>query len=327
MSSVGWRPELFAEPVRLVREHELDKHDRACGPHDLDPPVGAGGHHGCRIVIIGLSHQPQRSSPRALLLHNPTNAKNLSQTSLVRRAGRSLGSRSLTHRIREATPVRHRPVARLLVTVAVTATAVFAALTLAVTSKPSLAFDSRAFETAADLRAPWLDTAAKLVTKLGLIAIVGSAVLLGAMLLFRRRHALRAAALVLGAALAWVSVWITKRVVDRPRPPNPLVHTSGQSYPSAHAANSVGWLALAIALGVVIPNRVARIAAVTAGGLLAVLVGLSRIYLRAHYASDVFAGEALAVAMYSLATIGAVTWQARREAALSRPGTPTSLPP
>lgn len=205
--------------------------------------------------------------------------------------------------------------------------AVFAVLTVAVTSQPSLAFDSNAFEAADDLRAPWLETATKLVTKLGLIAVVGSAVLLGAVLLFRRRHALRAAALLLGAALAWVSVWIIKRVVDRPRPPNPLVHTTGESYPSAHAANSVGWLALAIALSVVIPNRVARIAAVSAGALLVLLVGLSRIYLRAHYASDVLAGEALAVAMYGLARIGALIWQARRESGPGGHGTSTSSPP
>ena len=197
--------------------------------------------------------------------------------------------------------------------VAVTALAVFAALTVAVTSKPSLAFDASTFETAGDLRAPWLTTAARIVTTLGLIVIVGAAVFLAAVLLYRRGHALRAAALALGATVAWVSVWITKWAVDRPRPPGPLVHTSGQSFPSGHAANSIGWLALAIALGLVIPNRVARIAAVAAGALLAVLVGLSRIYLRAHYASDVLAGEALAIAMYTLATIGVVTWQARRE--------------
>jgi undecaprenyl-diphosphatase len=190
---------------------------------------------------------------------------------------------------------------------------VFAAVTVAVTSRPALAFDSSAFEAADDVRAPWLDTAAKVVTNFGLIAIVGSAVVLGAVLLFRRGHALRAAALVLGAALAWASVWIIKSLVDRSRPPNPLVHTAGQSYPSAHAANSVGWLALAIALGVVIGHRVARIAVVTAGALLALLVGLSRIYLRAHYASDVVAGEALGVAMYALAAIGVVAWQARHD--------------
>jgi membrane-associated phospholipid phosphatase len=208
--------------------------------------------------------------------------------------------------------MRRRPVRWQLVAVAATALAVFAALTVAVTSNRSLAFDSRAFETAHDLRAPWLDTAAKIVTTLGLIVIVGAAVFLTAVLLYRRRHALRAAALALGAAVAWVSVWITKWAVDRPRPPGPLVHTSGQSFPSGHAANSIGWLALAIALGAVIPNRAARTAAVAAGALIAVLVGLSRIYLRAHYISDVLAGEALAIAMYALATIGAVAWQARR---------------
>jgi undecaprenyl-diphosphatase len=118
--------------------------------------------------------------------------------------------------------------------------------------------------------------------------------------------------LVLGAALAWVSTWIVKTVVDRPRPPDPLVHTSGPSYPSAHAANSVGWLALAIARAIVMPTRRYRIIAITAGALLAGLVGLSRIYLRAHYASDVLAGEALAVATYTLVTIGATLWQAHR---------------
>src|SRR5689334_10884331 len=186
----------------------------------------------------------------------------------------------------------------LLVVVAVTVIA-FAILTVAVTTNPSLAFDSRAFEIADDLRAPWLDQCARVVTKLGLIAIVGPAVLLTAWLLIRRQHRIRAAGLVVGAALAWVAVWITKAAVNRPRPPDPIVHTAGQSYPSAHAANSVGWLALGIGFTVVIPNRGSRVAAVAAGGALAGLVGLSRIYLRAHYASDVLAGEALAVSMYA----------------------------
>jgi membrane-associated phospholipid phosphatase len=42
-------------------------------------------------------------------------------------------------------------------------------------------------------------------------------------------------------------------------------------------------------------------------------VGLSRIYLRAHYASDVLAGESLAVTMYALAAIAALTRQAHRD--------------
>ena len=171
-----------------------------------------------------------------------------------------------TRLIDEAMSVRRASLSWLLVVIAVTAAAVFVALTIAVTGSSSLAFDSRAFEIAGDLRAPWLDAAARVVTKLGLIAIVGPAVLVGAAVLIKLKTAPARPRVLVGAALAWISVRIVKSVVDRPRPPDPLVHTSGQSYPSAHAANSVGWLALAIALTVVIPTRSGRIAAI-AGAL------------------------------------------------------------
>jgi undecaprenyl-diphosphatase len=156
------------------------------------------------------------------------------------------------------------------------------------------------------------------VTTLGLIGVVGPAVVLGALLLVRGRHRPRALALVVGAALAWAGTWLVKAIVDRPRPPAPLVHTAGQSYPSSHAANSMGWLALAIALGVVITSRPARAAAIAAGALIAALVGLSRIYLRAHYASDVLGGESLAVAMYAFAAIGVQLSGRREEASAHR---------
>jgi membrane-associated phospholipid phosphatase len=216
--------------------------------------------------------------------------------------------------------VHRASVLRLLVVLAVIATGVFVALTIAVTVSSSLAFDSRVFAIADNVRAPWLDTVARVVTKPGLIVIVGPAVLLSAAVLIKRHTRARAIALIVGAGLAWISVTIVKSVVDRPRPSHPLVHTTGQSYPSAHASNSVGWLALAIALTVVIPTRAGRIAAITAGALLAVVVGLSRIYLRAHYASDVLAGEALAVAMYAVAALGAAAWQSRHASAAASAG-------
>jgi membrane-associated phospholipid phosphatase len=203
----------------------------------------------------------------------------------------------------------------LLAVVAAGALAVFLALTIVVISNPALAADSRAFRIAGELRTPALDHVARVVTTLGLIVIVGPVLLVGAAVLIHRRRRARAAALLFGAALEWISVWITKAAVDRPRPPAPLVHTSGQSYPSGHAANSIGYLALGIALTVVIPSRIGRIAAVAAGALIAALVGLSRIYLRAHYASDVLAGEALATAMYALVAIGTLAWQNRGHSA------------
>jgi membrane-associated phospholipid phosphatase len=214
--------------------------------------------------------------------------------------------------------VNNRSRVRILVALAVGAAAVFVALTIAVSSNRSLALDSEAFRLADRLRSPWLDHVARVVTTLGLIAIVAPVVLLGAAFVFRRGYAARGAALVAGAALTWIGVWLVKTVVGRARPPSPLVHTAGQSYPSAHAANSIGWIALAVALAPVIPSRCGRIIAVTAGAILAVLVGLSRIYLRAHYASDVVGGEALAVSMYALAALAALALQARSERARER---------
>ncbi len=216
--------------------------------------------------------------------------------------------------------VRRPSVSWVLVVVAIAAIAAFVALTIAVTGSSSLSLDSRAFEVARDLRSPWLDSAARVVTRLGLIAIVAPVFAFGALLLIKHRERIRAVVLIVGAALAWILVWILKLVVDRPRPPGPLVHTTGQSYPSGHAANAVGWLALAIALTVIIPSRSGRIAMVAGGTLIVVSVGVSRIYLRAHYLSDVLAGEALAVAVYALVAIGAVAWQSRRDRAAMASG-------
>jgi membrane-associated phospholipid phosphatase len=181
---------------------------------------------------------------------------------------------------------------------------VFIALTVAVGTSSSLSIDARAFTAAHDLRAPWLTHVARIITSFGLIAIVGPAVLLGAGLLVRAGHRARAFTLAAGAAGTWVSVWITKWAVDRARPPTPLVHTTGQSYPSGHAANAVAWLALAIGLNALLRTPRARGVAIALGGGLALLIGLTRVYLRAHYASDVIAGYALAVVVYALVALG-----------------------
>ena len=192
---------------------------------------------------------------------------------------------------------------RRLVAAAGIGAVVFIALTVAVGTNSSLGIDARAFTTAHDLQASWLTHAARIITSFGLIAIVGPALLVGGALLTRSGRRVHAAALVSGGALTWLLVWIIKAAVDRPRPPAPLINTTGQSFPSGHAANSVGWLALGIAVAVLIPTRGGRVAAITIGAALTILIGLSRIYLRAHFASDVLAGEALAAAVYAIAAL------------------------
>jgi undecaprenyl-diphosphatase len=95
-------------------------------------------------------------------------------------------------------------------------------------------------------------------------------------------------------------------VVGRPRPPDPHVETDGLSYPSGHSAYAVAWVACAVALVRGGAGFATRFAAVTAAVVLAVAIALTRVYLRAHYLSDVEGGLALATAIFALAGVVAV---------------------
>jgi undecaprenyl-diphosphatase len=90
----------------------------------------------------------------------------------------------------------------------------------------------------------------------------------------------------------------TKYAFNRDRPPEDLRHRavleSNKSYPSGHAmASAVGYGLLAYALILPQRHRPRRIAALLLTGGMILAVGFSRIYLRAHWCSDVVAGWTL----------------------------------
>jgi undecaprenyl-diphosphatase len=66
------------------------------------------------------------------------------------------------------------------------------------------------------------------------------------------------------------------------------------------------YVAVAVAIARALPNWAGRTALVTAGLVLAVAIGLSRVYLRAHYLSDVLAGWGLGSAIFALCGMIAV---------------------
>ncbi len=160
--------------------------------------------------------------------------------------------------------------------------------------------DSTAADLAADLRAPWLTDVARAVTQLGSAAVTLPLTALAAVLLAIRRRWVEAAVVVSATALLYAGVQELKDATDRPRPPGGLVGASGSAFPSGHAAHAIlyPWLALTLAVRLR-PRMAGGTALLVAGVALAVLVGLSRVYLGVHYLSDVSGGWALGVAAFA----------------------------
>jgi undecaprenyl-diphosphatase len=141
---------------------------------------------------------------------------------------------------------------------------------------------------------------AKVVTALGSLPVAIALVALAGATLAWHHKPRDAIALVAGLALTYAAVHITKDAVDRPRPARSLVDVDSAAYPSGHAAYAVTWVAVAVAVSRALPNLASRFAFVTVAMAIALAVGLSRIYLRAHYLSDVVGGWGLGAALFAL---------------------------
>ncbi|HEY6758606.1 MAG TPA: VTT domain-containing protein [Baekduia sp.] len=163
--------------------------------------------------------------------------------------------------------------------------------------------DATAFRWAGDLRSDTLTSIAKFVTNFGSLpaVVVATAVTVVVLLMRPRRRVIESVALVAGLALTWVAVHVAKAAVDRPRPSDPLVDSVGSSYPSGHAAYAFAWVAIAVVLTRTLPGLARTTAAIVAALVLAAAIGLTRVYLRAHYFSDVAGGWGMGATVFALA--------------------------
>ncbi|SHF74972.1 undecaprenyl-diphosphatase [Jatrophihabitans endophyticus] len=123
-------------------------------------------------------------------------------------------------------------------------------------------------------------------------------------ILLWRAGAVRRAVLVAGSVLvAGLLSRIVKALVGRARPtvPDPIAHAGGYSFPSGHSLLS--FVAVGALLIVAVPRLAgaARMVTLAAGALVVVLVGVSRLTLGVHYASDVVAAWLLGTAWLAIA--------------------------
>jgi undecaprenyl-diphosphatase len=153
--------------------------------------------------------------------------------------------------------------------------------------------DKEIADLAQDLETDTVVDIAKVVTDLGSLQVIVPLLAVAAGLLIWRRRPFDLGVLVVGFALTYLGVHLTKAGIDRPRPPRPLDDTSGSAFPSGHAAYATAHVAMAVIAARILRGLVSRAALVLAAIAVAAVIGLTRVYLRAHYWSDVIGGWAL----------------------------------
>jgi undecaprenyl-diphosphatase len=152
-------------------------------------------------------------------------------------------------------------------------------------------------------RTGWLTGALQVLTWLGSTAFIIPAGLATGLYFVIRRRDWRPLALLAAAVAGAVALYdIVKALVGRPRPPAAIWigHYTGAAFPSGHATQSAAFYAmLAIVLGAALSFR-RRAIVWGAAALVVLIVGASRIYLGAHWLTDVLAGYALGAAWVAI---------------------------
>jgi undecaprenyl-diphosphatase len=153
---------------------------------------------------------------------------------------------------------------------------------------------------------PAFEGAVMHLSALGSGAVTSLVVLIAASYLAlsgRRRYALLVIGCAVGTLIAMAAL---KGLFDRPRP-SVVTHIDppgGESFPSGHSMISAAlYPMLAVLIARTLPTRKQRVFVIAAGAFLALLVGVTRLYLGVHYPTDVLAGWTVGL---SVALIGGV---------------------
>lgn len=231
--------------------------------------------------------------------------------------------------------LRRQDVLSWLVVLALVSLAVWAFVELAdeVTEGSTRAADQRILEMlrtedGSPVGPSWLPEMVRDITAMGSWAVLGLFTIgvVGYLLLRRSWHT--AVLVILAVATAQLANSGLKQLFNRPRPDAAIriAEVATLSFPSGHSMLSVVlYLTLGALLARVVATRRERLYIMGCAIFLAVIIGLSRIYLGVHYPSDVLAGWTAGFA-WAVLWWGVAYWWGRRRAAADDTGRNPSGP-
>lgn len=152
----------------------------------------------------------------------------------------------------------------------------------------------------------WLMESMRDITALGGVTLLLFITVIGAIVLWAHHRRRQAIVLTLCVGLAQVTSGLFKDVYLRPRPSFAIYGDlpASMSFPSGHSTVSTAiYFILAVIIASVEPRRSMKALAFGVAALLALLVGISRVYLGVHWPSDVIAGWSLGAIWALIAAI------------------------
>ncbi|MBC7076464.1 MAG: phosphatase PAP2 family protein [Syntrophomonadaceae bacterium] len=157
--------------------------------------------------------------------------------------------------------------------------------------KEGLYIDNLIKEWLSQLATPLFDHLFIFITCLGSVwAFITLGILVFFFLAIRKKY-LEGIFLNLCLIVTWVTMILLKLFFGRERPPGEnLILVTGFSFPSGHAMVSLAFYGfIAYLVGMNFPGKKGKLLVLVLY-LLILLIGISRVYLNVHYASDVLAG-------------------------------------
>jgi membrane-associated phospholipid phosphatase len=191
----------------------------------------------------------------------------------------------------------HHLVQPLVIVVAVSMAAawLFALLAAEIAEKEMAQLDALGGKWATSMRSPMADVFFSAATWGGTAFILLPITMITAWYLWERRGRRVVVPVVIAPAIAPLLTGVIKLAYGRERPTGAMVKAMGSSFPSGHTTAATA-VALTLCY-VLVQERLAPKTLIAVAIAFALLVGASRIYLGAHWSSDVLGGWAVGTAI------------------------------